>query len=260
MLGIIYIIAFFVGLIVGSFLNVVVLRWNTGRSTGGRSGCLSCNVKLLARDLVPVLSYLLLGGRCRHCRSAISMQYPLVELATGAIFVGLVHKTIFTPLPLGLLFILLLGFSILVVLVVYDIRHKILPNELVYSFAALALLARILYSPLAFWDMLAGPLFFALFALLWLVSKGTWMGFGDAKLVLGTGLLLGFTLGLASLAIAFWSGALLGLFLLLSGQRSLTMKSEIPFAPFIVAGALAAFFFDTQILAFLSSYFFLFSQ
>lgn len=224
------------GLFIGSFVNVVILRLGTGRSiVKGRSACMSCSHPLGVADLVPLFSYLSTLGRCRYCKSRVSIQYPLVELATAITF-GLIawrYGEDLGPLPLAL--ICAMG-AVLLAILVYDIRHKIIPDPLVYIFIVLSVLVHYCLAGTFFnW---AGPILFILFGGLWLVSRGKWMGFGDAKLVLGIGFLLGPELSFGAMLFSFWSGALVGIIALLLARGSLTMKSEIPFAPFLILSAL----------------------
>ncbi len=247
------------GLLVGSFLNVLILRVNTGKSVGGRSSCMSCGHQLTTLDLIPVFSYVFLFGKCRHCGSRISLQYPLVELSTAVLY-GLsayVYWPLFTDnpnsfsvyslLPMSLMFVIM---SLLIAVSVYDLRHKIIPDQFVYPLIVFSgiwhfiTFGSILDFNADFW---AGPIFFAVFALLWLVSRGRWMGLGDAKLVLAIGLLLGLLLGLGALMLAFWSGAIVGIIMLLLSKSSITMKSEIPFAPFLILGAIAQLLLPIQL-------------
>ncbi|MFW5879649.1 MAG: prepilin peptidase, partial [bacterium] len=138
---------FVLGTVIGSFLNVVIYRFNTGRTIGGRSKCMNCGYQLKWYDLIPIFSWIFCLGKCRKCHSKISWQYPLVELGTGIIFVSLFIKylDLFAyPLVFNIFFIFnALIFSILIVIFVYDIRHKIIPNELSYTFAFLALVQTI---------------------------------------------------------------------------------------------------------------------
>lgn len=252
------------GLIIGSFLNVFILRLNTGRSTTGRSGCMSCGEKLSWMELVPVLSFFLLKGRCKSCGSKISNQYWIVELATAALFI-LVWMQNF-PL-LHLVFALILV-SLLIVIAVYDLKHTIIPNKIVYTFIGIALLSNIPVFGTASLEailvnfvlvLVSGVLVAAPLFILWLVSKGRWMGFGDIKLTFGFGLILGVYGGLTAIMLGFIFGAVIGLFLLyipkvikyvslsLTSSR-FTMSSEIPFAPFLIAGFFLVFLFDIDIL------------
>lgn len=258
MTSIIAIIFFIFGLIIGSFLNVVILRYGTQRSFGGRSGCMTCQNKLCWYELIPLVSFFALRGRCLNCKAKISFQYPIVELLTGLIFAGLFLKfqDVFymnTFIFAGTMAFYATMFSLLLVIAVYDLKHKIIPDTLVWVFSALAFVGMFLFSGFGFnphipsvWEFLSG-IFIALpFALIWLLSKGAWMGLGDAKLALGLGWLLGLSRVLSGAVVAFWSGALIGLILIIFSKKH-GMKSEIPFAPFLVFGALVAFLFELHL-------------
>ena len=245
---------FIFGAIIGSFLNVVIYRFNTGRSLGGRSTCPVCTKTLHWPELLPIVSFIFLRARCRACRAKISWQYPLVEFLTAALFLaiflwqwpqGASLGLGFKDAPWGLLFWWII-MAILVVITVYDLRHKIIPDFFVYSLILLAL-GRLFFlwqgRPLLWDHLLAGLGLFAFFALLWAAGRGRWMGFGDAKLALAVGLLLGPVGGISAIIFAFWSGALAGIALLLLNKRytiksGVSLKSEIPFAPFIIFGFL----------------------
>lgn len=260
---------FVLGTIVGSFLNVVILRYNTGASLfSGRSFCVSCGKKLSWHELIPLVSFFMLRGRCSECRSRISWQYPLVELATGLLFgvtsyqVRVVGFESYYLLSTTYYFAI---WSLLVVIFVYDLRHKIIPDVLSYSFATLALAHlvftlgpdRVFAAP-HLSHLLAGPLLAAPFAALWLFSRGRWMGLGDAKLALGIGWFLGLSSGGSAIMFATWLGALTGV-LLIAGEKlrlnaaatpKVGMQMEIPFAPFLVAGTILAFFTGWNIFDF----------
>ena len=270
-------IFFIFGLIIGSFLNVVIYRYNTQKSFGGRSACMSCQNKLYWYELMPLISFLGLKGRCRSCKTKISIQYPLVELATGLIFALLFLKlsaqdgsayggqNIYNFFNLA--FIATYAyystmFSLLIIIAAYDLRHKIIPDALSLVFGILAFLGLFffisyslpaqtgfyLHLPSIF-EFLSGGLIALPFALFWLIARGTWMGLGDAKLAVGLGWLLGLSRALSGLVVAFWSGAIIGLFLVIFSKKY-GMKSEIPFAPFLVLGALLAFLFELHLFAF----------
>jgi len=264
---------FIIGLLIGSFLNVVIYRYNTGLSFAkGRSQCFVCGKKLEWYELIPVLSFLVQKGRCSSCQTKISLQYPLVELLTGILFVCVVIRqislfSIFSFYEHGVTYSLLLALyyfiivSLLVVIGVYDVRHKIIPDGIVYAFIGLALGKLFLFTylfglPLTLvgtLDLLAPLLLSLPFAFLWFVSKGMWIGFGDAKLVFGIGALLGFSLGLSAVMSAFWIGALFSLIIVLvqkiySTSTHINLKSEIPFAPFLILGTLFAWFTHIDVL------------
>ena len=134
-------IFFFFGLIIGSFLNVVIYRFNTGRTLGGRSACMSCMRKLSWYELIPLGSYLVQAGKCRGCKTKISFQYPLVELITGLIFAILFLKfqylfwTDIGSFSFTIAFYAAI-FSVLMIISVYDLKHKIIPDVLSFVFGA----------------------------------------------------------------------------------------------------------------------------
>ncbi len=241
------------GVIIGSFLNVVLYRLHTGKSLRGHSHCLSCGRRLSALELVPLLSYLGLRGRCHACRSYIPVRYFLVELLTGLLFVAvyLAVADLFTLL-IGLAFV-----SVLVVVAVYDLRHFIIPDELVFVLTGLAVLGAgyelvETADPLAFtYDMGTAFLGTAFFYLLWHASQGRWLGFGDVKLAFPLGLMVGCAGVFSMIVFSFWVGAFVGILVLVLQRvtkrgkfrlrflrRHLTMKSAVPFAPFLIMGFL----------------------
>jgi len=243
------------GLVVGSFLNVVIFRINTNKTFGGRSKCMVCQNKLCWYDLFPFFSFVFLRGRCRFCKTRISIQYPLVEISSALIFVGLFFKfqNIFyvdTFMFCITMAYYALMFSILLVIAVYDIRHKIIPNSLALVLAIVSFVGLFFFSELGFyphipsiWQFLSGVFMALPFALIWLVSRGRWMGLGDAKLAIGIGWLVGIEKVFLATVLSFWSGAIIGLILIFLSKKY-SIKSEIPFAPFLVLGALLSFIFN----------------
>jgi leader peptidase (prepilin peptidase)/N-methyltransferase len=236
-------IVFAFGLLIGSFLNVVILRINTGRSVvHGASKCARCNRPLAWYELVPVFSFLALRGRCRTCKLDISFQYPLVELVTAILFVLLYSKILvagmFAPSAWIVFGFGLVVASLLVVITVYDVRHKIIPDSVVFPFILLAFLSVIWRGAMVpgfsvLGGLMGGALVAVPFFLLWYFSKGKLMGFGDVKLMLGIGWLTGLMLGISTLILSFWIGGIVGLFLIGLTKRY-GMKSEVPFGPFLI--------------------------
>jgi prepilin signal peptidase PulO-like enzyme (type II secretory pathway) len=252
-----YIFFFIFGTIVGSFLNVVVLRYNTGVSIArGRSFCFSCGKKLSWSELVPVLSFVFQRRRCRGCKSKISWQYPVVELLTGLLFAGVFWKYglagLLSNLPAIIISLILM--ALFVAITVYDIKHKIIPDGLIIAFGVVSLVN--IFSTIHahfLWPLLAGPILALPLFLIWLFSKGRLMGLGDPKLVLCIGWFLGLRLGLTAVILAFWSGALYGLVLMALSHfkwhgLNISRKSELPFAPFLILGFLLVFFFNLNLL------------
>jgi leader peptidase (prepilin peptidase)/N-methyltransferase len=265
---------FLFGLIVGSFLNVVIYRYNTGMTLGGRSMCFSCGKTLQWYELFPLFSFVVQRGKCWKCKSHISWQYPLVEFITGLLFLGsyIVAENIVHFIYL------LISMSLLMVISVYDFRHKIIPDLFAFLFAGFALIYTVYLfiisgnSEMFLKYFLAGPLYFTPFAALWYFSKGKWMGFGDAKLAIGMGWFLGIENTYIAMLIAFWTGAIVGLILVAKAKiqqlsqhwwqrwwngryMSVTLKSEIPFGPFLILGLLAVTFFGSAIHGIIQQFF-----
>src|SRR3989344_2839257 len=259
-----FVFSFILGTIVGSFLNVVILRYNMGRTILNRSGCFSCGKTLRPQELFPIISFLVSRGRCVSCGSRISLQYPIVELISGLLFTCIAYKFMLAgasifPLSIVSASLYATAFSIFLTITVYDLRHTIIPNAFVYAFIGISILLFLIRSAGAetfiakdsfFWGAFVGPLFALTFASFWYLSGGKLMGLGDAKIALGMGFLLGVGKMVSAVLIAFWGGALVGIGLLLLRSRYFTMKSEIPFAPFLFIGTILAFLLDVNVTFF----------
>lgn len=249
-------IVFIFGTIFGSFLNVVIYRYNSGTSPlTGRSHCFSCGRILSWDELIPIASFLVSKGRCAECGVRLSWQYPIIETLTGLVFVAvfLLDKSVSETT------LLLVIFSTLIVIAVYDLRHQIIPDGLAALFAMLGLanfflsvdISRALHFPYV-WTLIAGPMLFFPFWALWFVSRGRWLGLGDGKLAWGIGWFLGAALGGSAVILAFWIGATLALVImgiqkisLLSryfANRKFSMQSEIPFGPFLILATIIVYF------------------
>ncbi len=271
----------FLGLALGSFVNALVfrLRMQSKQSSAisyqasvkagknkqkpdysilhGRSMCTSCHHKLAWYDLIPVMSWVMLGGMCRYCKNPISIQYPLVELATAALFI--ISYT-FWPYSLltaqdSLLFALWLVFLVgFVAMAVYDLRWMILPNRLTYIFTGLAVIQVILRAIIAN-DMgviasaLAGLVAVGgLFYLLFQVSDGKWIGGGDVKLGFMLGLLAGgFVEGLVVVFVASLIGTVIGVPILVLSKQNL--KQHIPFGPLLIIALIIVYLFGASLIA-----------
>ncbi len=256
---IISIFVFIFGTIIGSFLNVVILRYGEKSIINGSSQCPKCKKKLKWYELVPVLSWILLLGRCSKCKKRISIQYPLLELATGILFLfqyfrisdfGFVSNFRFQISN----FLVFIALSLLVVIFVYDLYHKIIPDLLSYSFGILGVVYMFLnFDPsTSKWNLLAPIIFFLPFYLLWRISDGKWIGLGDGKLAFGFGGFLGLIYGTSALILSFWIGAVFAIGLMLidqlnKGKKNITMKTEIPFGPFMIIGFLLVYFWEIDI-------------
>lgn len=245
-----YIIIAVLGLIIGSFLNVVILRFDDLKSIiNTRSHCRSCKNQLAWYDLFPFFSYVILNGKCRSCKAAISIQYPLVELGTALIF-----SLLFWKFGFSLEFaVLLIISSILTVVLTYDILHYMIADFFIWTAIGLwvvflAIEYFFMGQPLTFvLNSLYGGLALGGFlGLIVLISWEKWMGIGDIK--------LGFLLGL----ISFWPAVLLSTFsaftlgsvisLILIFSRKKTIKDAVPFAPFLILGTYVAIFWGDNII------------
>jgi len=261
-----------IGLCFGSFVNALVWRLHEQGKTAksktlkskkalsilnGRSMCVHCHHQLAKKDLVPVYSWLSLGGKCRYCRKPISVQYPVVELLTASLFV---LSYIFWPNGFSsqgsVLFIFWLIFLVgFVAMAVYDLKWYLLPNRIIVPLTLLALFQTAIMIILfhggmsaireAFFGILVGG---GIFYILFQVSKGAWIGGGDVKL----GALLGLVIGgpaasLLMLFIASLLGSLVAVPLLVSGRVKRT--SRLPFGPFLITASIIVYLFGTSIIS-----------
>ncbi|QQR78201.1 MAG: prepilin peptidase [Candidatus Moraniibacteriota bacterium] len=244
---------FLLGLIIGSFLNVVVLRLESEKTLSGRSQCPSCGKLIRWYDNIPVLSFFLLGRRCRECHFPISWQYPTVEFATGVLFALFGTLAIGTGTMADLVFTAwwLILVSLFIVIALYDARNMEIPLVLLlvgviaaatYALTATALAPGNWFDAAAPWrDMLWGGGIAALiFYALVYFSHETWMGMGDVWLAGIAGAAIGLPALLILFTLSFSIGSVIGITLLWLGKRG--MKSQIPFAPFLVAGTLLTLF------------------
>lgn len=242
---------FFVfGTIVGSFINAVEYRLYRrepiAKKRGGRfarSQCPHCGRQLKALELVPILSYAVLLGRCRTCHAPISPQYPLVEAATGVLFV---------------LSFWLFGFSlaavaaslfcaVLVFLFVYDVKYQLVPDVVTVPAIVVALPLQWWIFDYSFQSLLIGAAVGGgFFALQYVVSRGRWVGGGDIRMGVLMGVLLGMTGILVALFLAYVVGAVVALGLL--ATKRLTLQSKMPFGPFLAAATVVTFLYGSELV------------
>ncbi len=236
-------VAGILGLALGSFATVVASRWPAGGSlVSPRSHCTGCKRTLSPLELIPVLSWLALRGRCRGCGAGVSWRYPAIELASGALAAGAIVG--FGPTWEGLS-AAILGVA-LVPVVVIDLEHRLIPDVIVLPAAALCLGAAIASDPRQWWVSVSAALGASGFLfILWLVYPGG-MGLGDVKLALLLGAVLGASV-VPALLVAFAGGAALGV-LLLARFGARARKMAVPFGPFLAAGALAGLWFGPSMI------------
>lgn len=268
MMTFIYIAVFVFGLCMGSFLNCLTYR--LGQSEGvkgkaqkkvgflrGRSYCPKCKHKLSIWDLIPLISFLALQGKCRYCKKKISFQYFLVEIVTGLLLIFNFQFLISNQFPifnfqfLISAFYLLLINCLLIIVFLYDLKHYIIPDRIIYPAIGLALIFNLQFLISKQFSIFQFSIMSAFaaatfFFLIWFVSHGRWMGFGDVKLAFFMGLFLGWPNILVALFLAFLIGSFIGVISMALGKKKL--KSEMPFGPFLIIGTFIALFWGAQLV------------
>lgn len=244
-----FIFIFLLGIFIGSFLNVLVDRLPKEESAiRGRSHCEKCKKTLKWYDLIPLLSFVSLKGKCRYCHTRLSFYYPVVELITGLMFVLAFNISGFRIYDLGFINYLNLAyyiflFSALVVVFFADLKYGIIPDTVLFS----SVFITIMYLFLNPNSLIINHLFAAggaclFFLFLFLLTKGRGMGFGDVKFAFLMGLVLGFPNIIVSLYVAFLTGAIVGCILIMWRKKRI-FGTSIPFGPFLVIGVLTAIFY-----------------
>lgn len=235
--------ALVLGLAAGSFNTVLTVRVPVGQSIViPSSHCPRCRTPLAVVDLIPVLSYLWLQGRCRRCRAPISPLYPLTEGTTSALYVLACHQFGWTT-ELWIAFPLL---ALLVPITLMDIKYQLIPNKLTYPALLYFSCVRLVYHPEGVWTYAASFIICGgLMYLISVLSRGG-MGGGDVKLMAAAGVALGWKAALLALAFASFTGGLVAIALLLT--KKATPKDAIPFGPFLAFGIACAYLWGDELL------------
>src|SRR5690625_957626 len=245
-----FILFFVVGVVIGSFFNVVGLRVPQRIPfSNDRSYCPSCQKQLKSIDLIPIFSYLFLRGKCRHCQTNISILYPIIEKLTGFLFT-------FSYWKIGLsleLITVLIFISMLIILLVSDLTYMLIPNKILLFFLPLLIIMRII-SPLTPWyDAIIGAVVgYVVLALIIILSKGG-MGGGDMKLFGVIGIIIGWKGTLLTLFLASLLGLFVGGTMILFKKQA--KKEPIPFGPYIIVAAIISYFYGDNIIAFYMEFF-----
>lgn len=238
-----YIFIFVVGLVLGSFFNAFIFRFNTGLSvTRGRSRCRNCKSTIRWFDLVPVISFLFLKGECRNCKKQISFVYPVTELVTA-----LAVLTFFTQIKsFDIIGALNLTIILTLILIAFtDIMHFIIPDNLVILLVIAAIILKLATGAnLLLLSTFALGLS-AFFAILFIISKGKWLGFGDVKLTFAIALILGYPLGYLSVVLAIWAATVFSLILIVAKKADL--KTAIPLGSFLSFSTVVFIIFNSEI-------------
>lgn len=254
-------ISFFIivfGLIIGSFLNVLILRLPQKEPIiKGRSRCPNCKHLLGFFDLFPIISFIFLDGKCRYCKSKISWQYPVVEGVTALLF--LIAYLIFIHDkgeidPFSILQLLRAWFfiSVMIIIFVYDLKKYLILDRVIYPAIVIAILSMPVFlngklDQNIFWGIfLAAILGGGFFLFQYLVSRGRWVGGGDVKMGVLMGLVLGFNGLLIALFFAYILGAIISLFLMAIKRK--TIKDALPFGPFLASGTIISLFWGEFII------------
>ncbi|MCF7844455.1 MAG: prepilin peptidase [Kiritimatiellales bacterium] len=225
------ILFFILGLTFGSFGNVLILRLPKGQRVVGRSQCAKCKTQIMASDLIPVISYIFLRGKCRSCDKKISIQYPIVELVSGILFVIAAVQIPESSIAALILAILL---WLLFLMAFIDAQIQGIPDLLNIPFVLIALLFAWFTGTLT---VMAPVIAAGFFALQWIASKGAWVGSGDIILAAGIGLMLGdWPRAVVAIAVAYIVGATVALVGLIT--RQISRKDRIAFGPFLAIGTL----------------------
>lgn len=239
------------GAAIGSFLNVLIDRLPAAESIGGRSHCDSCKKTLSALDLLPILSFLFLGGKCRYCKKKLSWYYPFVEALTGVVFVLIWFLTPSSPYEV-LRLVHFIGASALIVTFFADVKYHIIPDsmQIILFICSLLLLAYQGLDPNIFlWHVIAAFVVMLPILIIHLATRGKGMGFADVKLAFIIGFYFGIPAGLAVLYFGFVSGAVVGIPLVILGKRG--MKSKIAFGPFLVSAIIFVYLYQNQLLQYI---------
>ena len=240
---------FICGLCIGSFLNVCIYRLPASKSiVHPRSMCSNCGTLIAAYDNIPVLSYLWLKGRCRHCQIKISLRYPMVELLGGLFALGTFLKFGLTLEAL----IYYLFFAALLIVTFIDIDHRIIPNVITLPgipicFAASFALPTITYREALLGILIGGGSLFLVAWIYSLITKKEGMGGGDIKLLAMMGAIVGWQGVLFTIFLASLVGTLAGLAAMLQSRKG--MKLAVPFGPFLSIGSITYIFFGTPLIA-----------
>lgn len=255
------ILLFILGASIGSFLSVIIFRThkNIKNPFFSRSMCPYCKKKLKFRFLVPIFSWLLLGGKCGYCGKKISSHYLILEIMTGLLFMATflnwnfirIVENVFvieTAIFYQFLYFIII-FTFLTLIFFYDLLYREIPDKFSLPAIALTIAGSLIFSEPEIISMLiGGSAIFLFFAGQYFISGGKWIGGGDLRLGFLMGALLGWEKGLMALILAYILGALICLPLLIKGD--LSRKTEVAFGPFLITGIITVIFFGEQIMNF----------
>lgn len=248
--------SFILGAVIGSFLSVLIyrIRYNKKHTIKSRSECVKCKETISPKDLIPLVSYLVLRGKCRNCSTSISIYYPLVELFTGVLFAlmylkypfmsenGAFSGNVASLFILNLYFMSVLSFSFF-----YDLKYMFVSDRVMIPAILIALVSTVLPGTTHLIDGLIGALIaFLLFGVQIVLSKGKWLGGGDVRIGVFMGMILGWQLTIVALFMSYIVGALSAVLTIITGEKG--AKSKVPFVPFLVIGTLISLFLGRELI------------
>ncbi len=248
--------AFIFGASLGSFANVMADRLRVKSFWSGRSSCLTCNKKLSWKELFPIISYIYQKGKCKFCKTRLAQTYLWSEVTTGILLAILINILAIYNLNSTALIVMFLLWSLIITIsvsiIIYDLRHTIVPFEMASFLIGLGIIFTIyrqLYFGFSWPDLLSGLIVALPFGLMYFLSKGKWVGFGDVMLYAAFGFLLGLPMGVTTFFYSVWLGAFVSLALILIHRKDYNLKSEIPFTPFIIIAGLFVLYTNSDILS-----------
>ncbi|MCK5459898.1 prepilin peptidase [Candidatus Parcubacteria bacterium] len=250
-----FIYFFIFGTIIGSFLNVIIFRLRAKKQfLKGRSCCPKCKKKIIWYDNIPIVSFLILRGRCRNCKTKISFQYPLVELSTGILFVIIFfhnYQLLFNLLTtdyrlLITIFRDLFFVSVLIIIFVYDLKYYLILDKITFPAIIIASIFNLLLGFSLANILISAIIGGSFFLIQFLISKGRWIGGGDIRLGILMGVMLGWKMALLAIMIAYIIGAIISVILLTFKKKGL--KSQIPLGTFLSAATIIVMLYGNEIL------------
>ena len=244
----------FLGLSFGSFMNCLIWRIHSGLPINGRSMCPKCKKKITWYDNIPVLSYILLKAKCRHCKKSISLQYPIVEFVTAALFF-LVFTMTTQSTPQDLLYTSnfwllvttqLFTLCVLVVIFLYDLKWYLILDIVTMPSIVVIFILNLLTGVSWYAMLISGIIGGSFFLIQFIISKGRWIGGGDIRLGFLMGIILGWPNILVALFIAYILGSIIGVGLIVIKKKK--MDSQVPFGVFLTSATLVTMLWGQEIL------------
>ncbi len=260
------VLSLILGAVIGSFLSVVIYRIRHDKKgiVFSHSVCTSCKKKIKWHHLIPILSWIFLRGKCAYCNKKISAHYFILELATGLLFMSVfLHFNFLTKAPslvdptliiyginwhaFAVFIYMLIIISLLMAIFFYDLLYQEIPDNFSIPAILIAIVGGLVFANPSLISMTIGGIgIFIFFLLQFVISRGTWIGGGDLRLGLFTGIFLGWELGLLAIILSYIIGAIFSLFLMARGK--VNRKTAIAFGPFMIMGILIALFYGEEIL------------